>query len=562
MAYINDKKEIFFVTSPRSPFKMINEIDLLIKFFNGKKWNKNTQTQFARKLSESEFFEGKIISNFDFAARDRINRAPKSLGFVNIKPTIQLTNAGKVFLKSKRPNEIFTRQILKLQLPSFYHIDKNNKFAVKPYLELLRLVYELNGITKNEIAIFVMQLINIEKYEKIKSKILDFREDLKKIDRRKTSSKQFINTIFTLELRNIYEEEIISGNTKTRESNDKTLRNFINTKKRNNLDYADAAIRYLRFTKLVTINTRKNKIFIPEEKIKDVEFILSNVYRNPEKFININEFKSYLYNPSEPVLLGDNKNYLINYILNLNPSLFETELNKNDIEYLKDIRDLLISERNEKIITEEFNILKTYDKYSDIVFTFDNILNRDVLEPSLIMEWNTWRAFAMLDYGKINGMFIYDDNGMPLNNAPGNCPDIICEYKNFDIIVEVTLSTGQRQYEMEGEPVARHLGNYKKEVRKETFCIFIAPKLNKATIAHFFVLNNTKISYYGGKSKIIPISLKDFLIILEKAYKASSKPKAENLKEFLENCCKIAFKSENEEDWYNGINNYIGNWIQ
>jgi len=40
MANITNKRNIFFVTSPRTPFKMRDEIKLLIDNFQGKKWIK------------------------------------------------------------------------------------------------------------------------------------------------------------------------------------------------------------------------------------------------------------------------------------------------------------------------------------------------------------------------------------------------------------------------------------------------------------------------------------------------------------------------------------------
>lgn len=56
-----------------------------------------------------------------FSARDRINRAPKSLGFVDLKPYIKLTEAGENFISGKRTEEVLLRQLLKFQLPSPYH---------------------------------------------------------------------------------------------------------------------------------------------------------------------------------------------------------------------------------------------------------------------------------------------------------------------------------------------------------------------------------------------------------------------------------------------------------
>jgi hypothetical protein len=98
---------------------------------------------------------------------------------------------------------------------------------------------------------------------------------------------------------------------------------------------------------------------------------------------------------------------------------------------------------------------------------------------------------TMLDSGSIKGDFNLDDIGQPMSTAQGNIPDIECDYGKFVLSVEVTLQSGQRQYESEGEPVSRHYGQLKKKSGKETFCLFIAPTINKATLAHFFSLNKT-----------------------------------------------------------------------
>jgi len=97
---------------------MIPEIELLIRHFNGEVWNKDTQVKFMQVLREGSFFEGTGTNDPAFSARDRINRAPKALGFVNLKPVISLTPAGKELLNSKRKDEVFLRQMLKFQIPS------------------------------------------------------------------------------------------------------------------------------------------------------------------------------------------------------------------------------------------------------------------------------------------------------------------------------------------------------------------------------------------------------------------------------------------------------------
>lgn len=560
MARITGKNAIFFVTSPRTPFKMIDEIRLLVNNYEGKKWSKKTQTAFAKDLSKADFFEGKIVSNLDFAARDRINRAPKALGFVNLDPVIKLTDAGKLFIKSKRPHEIFTRQLLKFQLPSPYHVDKNNKFSVKPYLELLRLIFELDGLSKDEIAIFVMQLMSVAKYKKIKNKIIAFRKKIRTIDRSVTSYRRIVSQVFENELKKLFKEDILSGNIATRESKDNSTVKFILTKKSNHKDYADAAIRYLRATTLITFHPKTYKVYVPEEKISEVKFILSNVLQRPKLFKNAKEFKGYLFSDKNPTLLIDNRDKIINSILEYDKKLSKYFLAKKDTEELKDIKDDFIAKKRDENIKNQVNKLQLYDECNDVIRTFDDIEKRVAIEPSLIMEWNTWRALTMLDDGNIIGNFRFDENGMPLYTAPGNSPDITCEYEKFDVIVEVTISTGQKQYEMEGEPVSRHLGKYRTVNTKDVYCIFIAPALNEATLAHFFSLHKINISYYGGTSKIIPMQLSDFKKMLEVANKADKKPSADSIKKLLDYISNLALKVPDEKIWYQNISDYISTW--
>ena len=167
----------------------------------------------------------------------------------------------------------------------------------------------------------------------------------------------------------------------------------------------------------------------------------------------------------------------------------------------------------------------------------------------------------MLDDGQINGNFILDYEGMPLNTAPGNVPDIVCEYSNFDLLVEVTLQSGQRQYESEGEPVSRHLGNHKRESGKEAYCLFIAPNISPGTLAHFFYLHRVNISYYQGTSNIIPMNLADFRELLRSANESNVRPNSEDLRRFLVQLSQLALDCENEQIWFEQISTLARNGL-
>ncbi|NCA86843.1 MAG: AlwI family type II restriction endonuclease, partial [Clostridia bacterium] len=243
-------KVIFVTTSPRTPAKMIPEIGLLNTHFSGQRWNTETQRAFMKLLKEENFFHGEGANDPAFSARDRINRAPKALGFVILSPTIRLTPAGEELVSSRRKEEIFLRQLLKFQVPSPYHkpTEKSAEFWVKPYLELFRLIRHFGSLKFDELMFFGLQLVDYREFHAVVQEIDQFRI-AKAHD--EGNYKRFRAEYLERELREIYSSDISSGNTQTRETTDASTARFLKTKAGNMRDYADACFRYLRATGLV-----------------------------------------------------------------------------------------------------------------------------------------------------------------------------------------------------------------------------------------------------------------------------------------------------------------------
>ncbi len=559
MAKSIDSKVLFITTSPRTPEKMIPEIDLLRRKLEGKKWNTETQIAFMELLRNENFFNGSGNNDPAFSARDRINRAPKALGFVLLEPKIILTNAGKALISAKRKEEVFLRQLLKFQIPSPYHIpsEKAATFYVKPYLEILRLIYTLGTLKFDELMIFGLQLTDYRNFDKIVKKIEKFR-----IDREKTAKKyrEFKYYYQVDELQEIYKAEILKGETSIRENNIATVKKFLQTKASNMHDYADACIRYLRATGLVSISHIGRSLSILPEKRTDVEFILQNISREPIFVGDKEKYLNYLGNSELPKLLTDDKSALIQKIKIENPS--EEISETASVLDLKEKLDDLIIAKKEKIIQTQVAEIKDYKKYDDIQDTFKKIEENDIYDPSLILEWNVWRGMTMLDGGNIKANLKFDDFGNPMSTAQGNMADIVCDYYSFGLTVEVTMASGQKQYEMEGEPVPRHLAKFKKEINKNAYCLFVAPIINEACIAHFYGLHNLNISYYGGISVIVPIPLTVFKKMLEDSFKASYTPNSEQVKSFFEYSKTVAIESHSEKEWYNKVVEKALNWLK
>lgn len=559
MAYLKSKT-LFFTTSPRTPLKMIPEIQVLYNNFEGKKWNTKTQVEFIKKLAEGNDFDGKgSEKDLAFSARDRINRAPKALGFVDLKPHINLTEAGENFISGKRTEEVLLRQLLKFQLPSPYHREPEEFkeiFCVKPYLEIFRLIYELGTISFDELMIFGMQLTHYNKFDSIVAEIKTFRR-MKLYA--KLSYKAFRGNYLKEQVEKIYADDINDGNTKTRESRDKSIDKFVTTKSRNLRDYADACFRYLRATGMVEISQRGHSISIMPEKRKEVEFFLSMVDRKPIYIDDEANYKKYLFDGSLPELYSDNRLRLIEQVQEVTGK--SSGLEEQTTNELKDILENAIANKKKKIISKQIKELKEYKNYADVMDTFDDIKNNVLYDAPLMLEWNTWRAMTMLDGGEIKANLKLDDKGQPMSTAAGNMSDIVCDYGDFGLAVEVTMQSGQKQYETEGEPVSRHLAKLKKETGKDAYCLFIAPKINESCIAYFYALHTMNIAFYGGKSVIVPLELDVFINMVEQSYKAGYVPNPQQVKSIFEYSLEQAKKSADENEWYAKVKEKALNWL-
>ncbi|MFA6335234.1 MAG: AlwI family type II restriction endonuclease [Bacteroidales bacterium] len=553
-----ESKVIFVTTSPRTPAKMIPEIGLLNTHFSGQLWNTETQRAFMELLKEENFFNGEGANDPAFSARDRINRAPKALGFVVLSPTIQLTPAGEELVNSRRKEEIFLRQLLKFQVPSPYHKPTENsaEFWVKPYLELFRLVRHFGSLKFDELMIFGLQLVDYRVFDTIVEKI-----DLFRIAKAQNEGnyKRFRAEYLASEVREIYSAEIISGNTRTRETNDASIIKFLGTKASNMRDYADACFRYLRATGLVNISHLGKSISIVPEKIQEVDYFLQNADREPCFIDNESQYVAYLGNPQIPTLLTDNRALLEQKIRTEFPQLqLRATATLQELKYI--FADELES-RKERILTDQVTAIKDYRQFEEINTTFDQIKANSLYDTSLMLEWNTWRAMTMLDGGSIKANLKFDDFGNPMSTAQGNMADIVCDYGDFGLTVEVTMQSGQRQYETEGEPVTRHLAKYKRETEKLAYCLFIAPNINEACKAHFYALHKMNIQYYGGTSTIVPLPLSVFIKMVEDSYNASYVPEPRHIQRFFERSNELADSTDNEVDWYNGITQKALNWL-
>jgi len=340
-----------------------------------------------------------------------------------------------------------------------------------------------------------------------------------------------------------------------------SLDNFIKTKAGNMRDYADACLRYLRATGLVTVSNPGRTISIIESRRDEVAFILKTVDRDPVFVTDKAKYCEHLFSADTPVLLTDDRKTLERKAAKC--LAIESEAAAKSVssaELKKKIKHVQEAQKR-AIVDAQITELKTFVKYDEVVSTFDAIKSKDVYDPPLALEWNVWRAMTMMDGGDIRANLTFDDAGNPLSTAPGNNPDIVCDYGDFTVNVEVTLMSGNKQYDAEGEPVARHLGDVKAKTGKPAYCLFVAPTINPSAISHFYILHRNKVKHYGGRSVIIPLTLDRFVNMLAQSKGCGYVPAPDKVRAFCEFSMTAANESEDEEEWYAAISKRADEWL-
>ncbi len=119
----------------------------------------------------------------------------------------------------------------------------------------------------------------------------------------------------------------------------------------------------------------------------------------------------------------------------------------------------------------------------------DNIIEVPRDETPAYLEWVLWRAALAIDHMSnkpydVRG-FKLDADFLPVSTAGGGKGDLYCEFEDFIILTEVTMSTSSRQEAMEGEPVRRHVSDAVLKYDKPVYGMFIANKVDTNTAETF-----------------------------------------------------------------------------
>ncbi|KGA93759.1 type IIs restriction endonuclease [Leptospirillum ferriphilum] len=396
----------------------------------------------------------------------------------------QITPSGKrLIAASTMPaiQECFLRAMLANMIPS--PIEKNKSlspFSPIPHtLSVLLLLERLSGsssLSFEEMALVVQCSNGNEDAASVVKNVLSFREK---------RSKAFQKRLFDKK-----EFDVISSRLRYKSE---TLK-----------DYADTNFRYLKATGLIHASGRGIAI-VPEKKLL-IDKILQNTKVPESPLAYLHRLCNGSDLPTDDMdtailVLKDYQNQLLKQKI-----LFD--FTGKPVDTPADIGVLLHEAEQSLFATREKDYALAQESnwteiqaYLDLIHTdspkkkisSEKEISIPKVEFPAYFEWTVWRAFLAID-SLVNKpgearRFRIDQDFLPVGPAPGNGPDILLEFQDFILVVEVTLTANSRQEAAEGETVRRHVASVEINTRyqnnKPVYGLFIAKTVDMNTVDTF-----------------------------------------------------------------------------
>jgi len=212
-------------TTVRNPNRLRDGLKILKDNFEGKDWDLQQQERFFNLLRKNKVYEIEEEKYKQMASARKQEHARKWISILNQlgfcfayessnKPVL-ITKAGKALLKHpKIEEEIFLRQLLKYQKPSALPKQSGQSFkhiSILPFVASLKITYELEGISKEEISIFLNTTIRMKDINSVIGQIKDYRSEREKIKGR-VKRKEFYYKTQLARLQKVFSKEIAQRN--------------------------------------------------------------------------------------------------------------------------------------------------------------------------------------------------------------------------------------------------------------------------------------------------------------------------------------------------------------
>ena len=264
---------------------------------------------------------------------------------------------------------------------------------------------------------------------------------------------------------------------------------YYDKKKENFLDYCDMNMRYLRISGVLQ---RKGRgLIIAPSKHAIAEALAKDVASTAPM---LEEFKKLTMGAPLPtddldvakVVLFDLKKQMKNrgIVFDISDLPLNTAVEVNVAR--RRLEEILAQTDEINYAAEQKNKWEEIADYMSLLskgggkkeYDDDYVIEVPKDETPAYLEWTLWRAALAINHlenkpYEVRG-FRLDSDFMPVSAAGGGKGDLYCEFSDFTILTEVTMSTSSRQEAMEGEPVRRHVSDAVLKYDKPVYGMFIA----------------------------------------------------------------------------------------
>lgn len=428
----------------------------------------------------------------------------------------EVTPSGQRMINSEtvqEQQECMLRALLAYEIPSVIE-PSNGDESFNPFIFILQVLQKL-GSLENPLGLAQVEMAIVQTYrdhnsvDEVVEKIIEFRASRNAVTGR-VAKRRVDNALL---------QQIATSVGLQRDS----MR-----------DYADVNFRYPRLTGLVSL--RGKRLILSENKSPIINAILGDERRIIGKD-NGKDYLTRLWNGSQ--LPTDNEITAREEIVRFRQLLIDSGVEEalvpaipdtNEVADLNQVR-LRLEVLYQQVL--ESNYASEQDQQVDEIIAYLKKIDRqpideetydiDIEDEPAYLEWAVWRAFLAINHlvnePHVARRFKVDQDFFPLGCAPGGGPDMIFEFENYVLVVEVTLTTSSRQEAAEGEPVRRHVAREKAKVAaatgKPVYGLFMARSIDNNTAETFRV----GVWYTGDEAdfiNIVPITLKQFILMMEK----------------------------------------------
>lgn len=563
-------------TTVRNPNRLRDGLILLKDEFAGNLHGSEQESLFSRRLNETGIIDsegsnpdwfgrkwrsafvklGFLTEKFSQKEHELLSHLQKDFGFRNCG--YEVTPAGNLLIAADSlgaVEDVFTRQLIQHEIPS----PIEGSFpggSMKPFIFFLQILNELRrlnqpGLNKLEIGAFLQLFRNhvnsavtntvnsILEYRTKRESCRDRREkDRFDYDTLKRASRDFV-------VGSVAAESLV--------------------------DYADTTVRYSKMTGLIA--EAGSRVVLRETKIVLINAILERALVFRATSDPANYLKEFYSGSSIPT---DNSDFAHQEIIRMSNRL-ESLGKQTPYELLSRTKDASIQQLEQV----RYKLLELVNQSQEEIFAFrqgGEEAMRDIVEgltvfgsgsarrkfsdPPTYFEWIVWRSFLAIDHIvtpiHTTRRFPLDEDLLPRHPAPAGGPDMMFEFDDFILVVEVTLKTSSRQEADEGEPVRRHVAGINQSTSKDVYGVFIAPSIDTNTAETFRV----SVWYHQDEQsflRIVPFSIEQFKLIfsalLEKKYNPT------DLKNLIDKCLAVREKVRAPE-WKRIIEEETVRWKQ